>query len=517
MLNTHFTNRDVAFLAVGIVFALLAVIFFSRGKIRLSVVLLIASGLTFRLMMAFIDPFVNIWDEQYHALVAKNLAEHFFHPTLVEQPLLPLTAGYYAFTETWLNKPPLFLWQMAISIKIFGAHPWAIRIPSVILSTLMIPAIYRCGKIISGERTGLFAALMLTCSNIHINIVSGWMNTDQNDAVFAAYVFLSFWSWMEYINAPNKKWAIITGCFVAAAVLTKWLPGLLVLGTWGAVTFLYKSTRTSLPEWKNYILATVVTAVLASPWFIYASGQWPDDWAATLSLYRAHMTDNLGHPGSWLYHFAELQEQNGTWFVVALVPAMILFIRDNVHSRVRAGMFIAIITVFAFYCFVPTKMPFFCFPVLPLLILMVAHMLQLIPAFIRNHNIKAGNIAGIAISIVLIFTLLDFGRLEHYHSDRDPKEFYRKTRINNRKCFERAAKNLPPNTVIFNCGAWNAVPCMFYTSFTAYDGLPTSEQIEAAKKQGRPIALFPDADTAELIIIDAEVIYLNEPLIRNGF
>ncbi len=513
MIDTHFTDRDLAFLASGIVFALMAVVLFSRGNVRASLLLLLVSGLAFRLMMAFIDPFVNIWDEQYHALVAKNLTSDFFHPVLVANSAdSNMSPAYWAFTDTWLHKPPLFLWQMALAIKMFGATTWAIRIPSVVLSVLMIPAIYRCGKIIGNERVGFIAALLITCSNIQINIVSGWLNTDHNDAVFAYYVFFSLWTWMEYVHTKKTRWLVLMSCFAAGAVLTKWLPGMLVFGVAFTVQFLFFDNRLSKNGWLKLFLAVGITTLLAAPWFVYASQTWPEQWSATMGNYAEHLSSDFAHSGSWWYHFDQVREQFGWVFIVAFVISLFIYLHGKSNGQIKAGILVALVAVYGFYCFVPTKMPFFCFPVTPLLLLIVAFGIERVIEQAQRKMLWLS-----VVGVVIIFFTTNIGRLEHYHTDRDPKEFYRKTRINNRECFERAGLTLPANTVIFNCGEWNAVPCMYYTGFTAYDGLPSADQLENCRIQNRPVAIFRDNPAEIPVVPGIDVIVLDEPLIRNGF
>lgn len=59
--------------------------------------------------------------------------------------------------------------------------------------------------------------------------------------------------------------------------------------------------------------------------------------------------------------------------------------------------------------------------------------------------------------------------------------WWRKTRIHNRSVFKKALSGIPENAVVFNCGAWNAVPCMFYVTCTAADVPPSEAQLQAAK------------------------------------
>lgn len=96
-LETHFTSRDLFFIATGLLLVAASIVTAARGKMRPALLLLIAGGFTLRLLMAIIDPFLNPWDEQFHALVAHNMLSHPFMPTLYENPVIP----YHA--DDWCN------------------------------------------------------------------------------------------------------------------------------------------------------------------------------------------------------------------------------------------------------------------------------------------------------------------------------------------------------------------------------------------------------------------------------
>ncbi len=94
---------------------------------------------------SFIDPFIHPWDEQFHALVAKHMISNPFHPILLEKTACTDYKNWLS-NSTWLHKQPLFMWQMAISMKCFGANFLAVRIPSILLhafTTLFVFSIAR--------------------------------------------------------------------------------------------------------------------------------------------------------------------------------------------------------------------------------------------------------------------------------------------------------------------------------------------------------------------------------------
>lgn len=67
---------------MGVILFLLSLIFNLIDKERLCVLFLLLSALLIFCFEALLDPFLNIYDERFHALVAKNLMNHPLRPTL---------------------------------------------------------------------------------------------------------------------------------------------------------------------------------------------------------------------------------------------------------------------------------------------------------------------------------------------------------------------------------------------------------------------------------------------------
>src|SRR5690606_13679809 len=123
--------------------ALLSLYFYFWQKDEKSaILLLLLSALMVRLVMISLDPFIHEWDERYHALVAKNMMTNPFKPMLITDPIFPYDVNDWSGNHIWVHKQPLFLWQMALSMKIFGVSPFAVRLPSAILGTVAVFFIY---------------------------------------------------------------------------------------------------------------------------------------------------------------------------------------------------------------------------------------------------------------------------------------------------------------------------------------------------------------------------------------
>lgn len=514
-MDTHFTGTDLVFLATGLFFVALSLWAFFREKIRLALALLFCAALSFRLLMTFIDPFIHIWDEEFHAMVARNMSEGSFVPVLYKNPALDFTPSDWMGNHVWLHKPPLFLWQIAALMKITGPAVWAVRLPTAVLTSLLVFAVFRMGKLVSGNQTGFLAALFFSVCNLQINTVSGYLNTDHNDLVFMCYVVLSIWAWVEFSFSDKWKWALLTGLFSGMAILVKWLPGLLVFGIWGIHILLEKEKRNSIKTWLKPAGAFLLAIAVAAPWFVYASREWPGEFNATMHLQNRHLAESLDHPGPWYFHFSQLVSDYGWWFCLLLLVSVPVFLQDKNNRLLRTALLAGVIFVYAFYTFIPTRMPLFCIIVSPLLLLLAAEFISRIMSF------PASGMLRMTYPFLLFFfswILLDTGRLEHFHTDRsgDPA---REARIHNRSVFEIAARELPSRDyVLFNCGRYaNGVACMFYTGITSYSHIPTEEEYAQLKQKKVRIAVFDDIPLPAYLSEDPAVFKVHHQLIRNGF
>lgn len=119
--------------------------FQAQDKYKIAVMLLILSGLALRLYTSG-DFFLHAWDERYHALVAKHFIQHPLIPTLYENPILQYNYKDWLGNHIWLHKQPLPLWGMALSMWMFGVNVFALRLPSIILSTIGIWLTFSIGK-----------------------------------------------------------------------------------------------------------------------------------------------------------------------------------------------------------------------------------------------------------------------------------------------------------------------------------------------------------------------------------
>ena len=99
--------------------------------------------------------------------------------------------------------------------------------------------------------TSLIALILATFSNFQLNLISARIPTDHNDIAFGFYILLSIWTFVEYLKSKKIYWALLSGLFAGAAVLIKWLIGLLVYSSWGIISLYYIIKKKNYSIWED--------------------------------------------------------------------------------------------------------------------------------------------------------------------------------------------------------------------------------------------------------------------------
>lgn len=304
----HFSNNQIIPLVISAILLICSILFFQKGKRRVSLGLLFLGAVGLGFFTANLDHFLILWDEQYHALVAKNLSFDPLKPMLYSNPLLAYDYKDWTGNHVWLHKQPLFLWQMALSLKLFGYNALAVRLPSIILHALAVIFTYRIGKIVANERIGYYGALFFALAYYPLELVAGNGTTDHNDISFLFYVTASLWAWFEYQHTKNKYYLVLIGLFAGCAVLVKWLVGLLIYAVWMVTIGINdKQNWFKRKSYKPMLGAFLISLLVFLPWQIYILIYFPLEANYEFAYNTKHFFEPIeNHGGSMWFHIKVL-------------------------------------------------------------------------------------------------------------------------------------------------------------------------------------------------------------------
>ncbi|MBA2613336.1 MAG: glycosyltransferase family 39 protein [Bacteroidetes bacterium] len=476
---------------------------------------LFIGSLILGLFIAKLDPFINLWDEQFHALVAKNLISKPLKPILIENPVFAFNNSHWSYLTIWLHKQPLFLWQMALSIKIFGLTEVGIRFPSILMHALVIFFIYRIGEIFVSKKIGYYAALFFTCAYFPLEYITGFYATDHNDISFFFYAFSSIWALTEYYVSKKTIFLILIALFSGAAILCKWLVGLLVYAVWVLLIFSNRKKNNLFKETTQLLFSFIICLLIFLPWQIYMYIHYPNEYLAEMAFNSRHISEALeGHGGGYFYYYEALYEQFGEG---ALIPPtliicfilLIVLIKNRDHKMILIS---CSVMIYLFFTFVKTKMYGYVFVIFPFFIFGLAFVydrfIEKINGYFKNSFIKA-TITTITILILLIF-LFNSGKIYKHHSNFEHGRYVsRLIDVREKQLFLSLKERFGgKKCLIFNCNTslQSHILAILYTDYPSFDYVLDTEQLTKAKAQNYTLLCIDDGKLSEEIIKDKSII-----------
>jgi 4-amino-4-deoxy-L-arabinose transferase-like glycosyltransferase len=172
----------------------------------------------------------------------------------------------------YLEKAPGLYWTVAVSMKVFGAHDWAVRIPVAlsVIALCWITAMF--GAWAFGRRPGLLAGLcMSTCIGLFL-----FTRIILPDAMLTLTIALALWAFLRAIDEEERHpriWAAIFAACLGLGLLLKSLIG--VVFPIGAILLYLLFTRQlfSTRVWKQLrpFSGLAIILLIAAPWHILAT------------------------------------------------------------------------------------------------------------------------------------------------------------------------------------------------------------------------------------------------------
>jgi 4-amino-4-deoxy-L-arabinose transferase-like glycosyltransferase len=307
---------------------------------------------------------IKMWDE---SRLAVNAIEMF-----LSGPGLVTT---YEFQPDLINtKPPLLIWLMVGSMKMFSPSEWALRLPSALAAVGTLAVI----MIFAWRLTRSILAVLMTC--VLLVASQGFFGlhvaaTGDYDSLltFLTTSYLCILFFVLHRRQPSATRLLIAGTLVAAAVLTKGIAG--VIPGLGVVFYLVgvrRWTRPFLSPW--YMACAVIVLAVAATFYITREIAQAGYLSAVVEneltgRYVNALEDNSGPV--WFYVRLILRQTFSAGSLLLLLPIGLIAAKDRVRLGILFGCCIVsgLLVVFSFSA---TKLPWYAAPAYPFLALALA-------------------------------------------------------------------------------------------------------------------------------------------------
>ncbi len=266
----------------------------------------------------------------------------------------------------YIEKPPLYYWLTAASLKLFGETEFAARFFSALSGLASVVIVWYVGLRVFGRREGMFAGLILGTSigylvQARLNIIDVFLTCLMTGAM-GSFLLAS------RPDEPRKgRYYHLFYVFSALAVLAKGLIGILLPG---AVIFLYMALarRWRLVREMRIPTGAPLFILIAAPWFIIVTIRnpiFPGFFFIHEHLLRFFTTEHGRYQACWFF----VPILAGCMFPWScFLPAAIAgALREWKLRRDDSVLFIAIWAgfIFCFFSFSGSKLVPYVLPVFP--------------------------------------------------------------------------------------------------------------------------------------------------------
>ena len=218
-------------------------------------------------------------DEVFHALVARGLIDHPLTPTLYATPYLPFDPSHWQANHVWLHKPPVALWQMAASLGAFGESTFAMRLPSLLLSTAAVALTFGIAAMLGDARAGLVAAALQAVNPFVTRLVHGQVFSDHVDVALLFWTEAAVLLLLVAARSKQTSHATLAGVAQGLAWLTKSHPALFVAGLAALLAVVPRRDEPLRLARRQVVAFFVAAAATALPWTLWCLTRFPREFA----------------------------------------------------------------------------------------------------------------------------------------------------------------------------------------------------------------------------------------------
>jgi 4-amino-4-deoxy-L-arabinose transferase-like glycosyltransferase len=311
-------------------------------------------------------PPIALWDESRVAVNAleMHLSGH-----------LSLITTYGFQPDLWNTKPPLLIWVMDLSMDLFGASEWAMRLPSMLAAMATLALTLSFARRATGSFwTGALAAGLLATSLVFFG--EHGARTADYDALLClfttGYLYVLFFA----LHRCRPGWGapLLAGALIGLAVLTKSIAGLmpgvgvplylLLVGRW----------RRPLQVWWLLGAAPVALACPAA-YYVLREHAAPGYLKAVLyndlsGRYTRALDSHAGPPWYYLNDLVAYGAFGGGW-LAAVAPAGLAWTRGRARLALLYSLCVCAGLLGAL-SFSATKLLHYVMPVAPFLAIATA-------------------------------------------------------------------------------------------------------------------------------------------------
>jgi 4-amino-4-deoxy-L-arabinose transferase len=350
------------------------------------------------------------------------------------------------------------------------------------------------------EKVALLAAFFHAVNGLAIELAGGRIATDHIDTYFLCFVEASVWCLLASAQRNRSAFLMGAGLACGLAIMTKWLPALVVFPMY----WVYQSgRRPQVNILKDLIWMMIVVGIVVLPWQIYTYANFPKEFLWEHHHNRLHFTEALdGNGKPWWFFLDGIRISVNEGIYLVLIWFGIALIKWKDLRPELAFLLVWIGLPLLVFSIAKTKLPGYLLFTFPAYFILLGLFLEQHP---EGFNLFRGARFRVFLTLVLLTFSVRYGieRMKPFRSDEH--EQLVKAEI--------TSLSLPSGAFVFN------IPCpietMFYKDCTAYEYIPSKEQLDILFRKGYFVAILQSGALPDWLMQDERVHKLRDlPTVR---
>ena len=279
--------------------------------------------------------------------------------------------------EAWFEKPPLYYWLAAVSIRLMGSSETAARLPSASLAALLSLATWWVTGRLLGKPSGPLAFL-LGISSLGMIVFSHGASTDMPFTATFGLAMLCLGIWLfDPVRAGRRRWLLAFYVFLALATLAKGPVSIILSGgsflLWAATARQWARLRPLL-----HPLGILTFLLVSLPWFLASALLHGGSFLYVFFVYHnwiRYLEPVFKHPQPFWFFWAVLPVAVLPWTLLAPLPIYRFYRWIRWGERTAAAWSFFACWVFfplLFFSFSQSKLPGYILPCVPPLAALMA-------------------------------------------------------------------------------------------------------------------------------------------------
>ncbi len=353
------------------------------------------NGLILILFISVILAFMNLgkqsvddWDEARNGVNAFEMLQNHDYVNLY----------YNQQLDTWNNKPPLLIWLIALSYKIFGFNTFALRFPSALATVIFFIFFY---KLICLYEKPSFAVLACTILFSTKGIIGPHVGRSGDfDALLICLLMIATYHFLKYKESLKSINICFTALFLGLAFLTKGMASLCLIPGWLFYLFFQKKIKSILFN-KKIFIAVLIYLTFVGCW-VFCIYEFGITYNPAASEYHSHnaletlfVYDTIhrltqhgvdtGYNRNWLYFITVVDAKLNLWnyvFYLTMIVLLLKILKVRIDSGVtmlaeKNKLFLfSIVQIFCLGLILTlsvNKNPWYLAPVFPFIVIIISY------------------------------------------------------------------------------------------------------------------------------------------------